>query len=360
MAGLSLAALELIRAARSEFDLGFYETQALRDFPIARVVQERAGTVNPEHTFEWTLRRKSAEGSTGDYRPFDQPNAVRDEYDVKLSVNPVYFMTHKNMIFNGLALKNNKKSANKLWDMYDMTLSAAEEEKAKLLEARLLEAPFNQTDDGVNGIKGPLYAFGRSMTSGGTFVEQRTPAQNGTYTVLGDGTVTSTVFGVDRSLAINERLRTQVATHRGIVDQPFLEAIRDMVGNLNVKFVQALRGKKASGPMTMFWPQVFQRQFDTMMSNLGSPKMDAYFDNGMKTPVMGLEHEPCPSLDSHALLPAILIRWSSLNFNKISGEWNLEFEEPCGFDTTYFPRRHGGQWKAKALDTAGGLIHGSF
>jgi hypothetical protein len=277
--GLDLQLMrEVINACRTKFKKNFKETQRIRSFKLQKLLLSRAVDESPEHGFEWTLRIKAAQGSTQMLDAFEQVTYQRDTYDTSLKVTPRTMTTHLNMVFDRLAEQINKKASNQLWKDYNMKASAAEESRAEAWESKLLNAP--QTEAGKDAFLGLLYWYRRSMTSGGVYTEQTTPARNGVYYVNGAGSVVGTMATADLTLAAMGRLRTLVATHRGIMDDNCLTTLRDCVLDAGFEYLDDLMGEKTTMDLVILWDDVFDRAYDDLCKALGGPRKRDYFETG--------------------------------------------------------------------------------
>ena len=349
---------EVVNACRTKFKQGFRETQRIRAYKLQKLFLSRAESESPEHGFEWTLRVKAAQGSTQMLDAFEQVTYVRDNYDVSCKVTPRTVTTHKNMLFDRLAENINKKAVNKIWSDYKMKASAAEESRAEMWESKFLGPP--QTVSHKDGILGLLYWFRRSMTSGGVFTSQPTPARNGVYYVNGAGSVSGEMANIsDISAAAYSRLRTLVATHGGTMNDALLRTLRDLVKDAGVEYLPELMGEKVSQDFVILWDDSFDRDYDDICKSLGAPRKRDFFETG-ETSVKGAPTMAVPSLNSHFLRPIFLVNLAELKFRKEQGAWEVQGEQQHTHNSWAYPVDSTGQMWAENPTYAGGLIHGTF
>lgn len=348
---------EIINAARTKFKQGFKETQRIRAYKLQKMILSMAEDETPEWAYEWTLRVKSAQGSTQMIDPYEEPTYQRDVYDTSCKVIPATVMTHLNMWIDNIAELINKKAWNKLWKAYEMRMSAAEEEKAELWESKLLNPPY--TDGGKDGILGLLYIFRRSMTSGGVFTAQTTPARNGVYYVDGSGAIQSTMYTRDTSLAAFSRLRTLVATHNGTVDELFLTTMRDCVLDAGFEYIDELEGDKTTMDLVICWEDQKERAYDDLCKALGAPRKRDFFEVG-DTTLKGVPTVAIPSFNNHFLSPVFGINRNEVKFRKEQGAWEQQAHRQATILSDVFPEWSRGQMWAENPTSAGFLVHGSF
>lgn len=348
---------EVVNAARTKFKQGFKETQRIRSYKLQKMVFSSSETDTPEHAYEWTVRIKSAQGSTQMIDPYEQPSFNRDTYDTSLKATPCTVMTNLNLWVDNIVELINKGAFEKLWSAYNMRASACAEETAEMWESKLLNPP--QTDGGKDGILGMLYQFRRSMTSGGVFTPQTTPARNGVYYRDGNGTVTSTMYGKDSSLAQFARLRTLVATHGGVMDELFLTTMRDCVLDAGFEYLDELKGDKTNMDLVILWDDAFERGYDDLCKALGSPRKRDFFEVG-DTTLKGVPTVAVPSFNGHFLRPVIGWNRNELKFRKERGAWEQPAEWQATVLSYVFPEWSRGQMWAENPSTAGFLVHGSF
>lgn len=348
---------EVINAARTKFKEGFQETQELRAYKLQKMILSSAVDETPEWAYEWTIRIKSAQGSTAMIDPYEEPTYQRDVYDTSLKVTPCTTITHLNMWFDNIVELINKKAWNKLWKNYEMKSSAAEEEKAAMWESKLLNAPY--TDGAKDGVLGLLYWLRRSMTSGGVFTAQTTPARNGVYYRDGSGAVSSTMASRDASLAQFSRLRTLVATHNGIVDETFLTTMRDCVLDAGFEYLDELSGDKDTMDLVICWDDQKERSYDDLCKALGAPRKRDFFEVGDMT-LKGVPTVAVPSFNSHFLSPVFGLNRSEIKYRKESGMWEQQLHRQPTIMSDVFPMASRGQMWAENPRSCGFLVHGSF
>lgn len=360
MAGIAFGStlLNVLRAARSHYDKNFANTQGRRNFAIMREVEKDAQGDSMPTALEWTIRRAMAENSTGNYEPFGSLSVRHNEYTVSLSAQIKHMTSHHEMVFDELVMASNRNNPNKLFDLYKEKRDANEEALAEAKDTAYYSVPYSTGSSGWSGLLGWLYWFGRSMTSGGVFTSQPVPAYNGVYTRLGDGTITSSAAGADRASADNVRLRTLVATHGGVVDDTMLQTIRDAALEQGFEYLPGMAGDTSS-ELKMFWSDSFNRQFQTMMSQLGGPRVDDYFKMSASV-VQGMRPIAAAALNGHFLAPIFLIKPSKLYLRKANDNWGKERPMPVGPTSYAEPRTWSMQFKNENPRDAGALIHGSF
>lgn len=346
---------EVFAAGRTKFKKGFRETQSIRSFALQREFMRRAEKETPEHGFEWTTRVKAAQGSTQKVHAFEKLNYVRDTYDVSMKVTPAAVATHKNMMFSDLAKRINTGMTEKLWSDYKMKSSAAEETKATMWEGMLLAPGADGVDNEWLGL---LYWLRRSMTSGGVFTAQPTPARNGVYFVDDNGALSYNMAGRDLRNAAFSRLRPLCATHTGTLGPVELETISVALQELNVDYLAELQGDKSTTDLAMYWDDLFHRQYEAILTALGGPRMRDYWDTGA-TKARGATIVQTPSLNSHFLRPIMIVNMADLKVRQEKGGWDVEYTEQLNHDSYAFPRVSRGQMWCEDPATAGCLIHGS-
>lgn len=359
MAGMTFEQLrEVVNANRSRFEESFQETQPRKDYPITRLAMQHAKSEDLQHTIEWTIRRKAASGSIQSIRAYEDAEGVRDEYDVVAQIKPTAFLSHKEMVFSIRATLAMKNAKTKLWDDYKMKRSSAEENWHEHWETAIFSNA--ATSNLAESFAGWLYWLPRSMTSGGVYTAQPTPARNGVYTVLGDGSVTSTAGGIDRSAAANSRLRGLVGTHNSKLDVNLLNAIQNAVIDSGFKYIPTLEGTKpAMSPLTIVWDESFDREYGRLLNNHNGPKSGDFFNVGAKR-IDGAETVAAEVLNNHAIRPIFGIRHSNLHLIKFKQDWNREIDKEDGIDRLNKFRSWSAQTRALEASTAGFLIHGSF
>lgn len=349
---------EVLNACRTKFKKDFKETQRLRSFKLQKLLLGRAVSETPEHGFEWTLRIKAAQGSTAMLDSFEQVTYVRDTYTASLKVSPRTVVTHTNMTFDRLAELINKKASAQLWKDYNAKASAAAESAAEMWESKLLSPPQSVSDK--DGILGLLYWYRRSMTSGGVFTEQLTPARNGVYYRNGAGTVSAEMANIpDVSAAAYAKLRTLVGTHRGVMDQVMLKTLRDLVLDAGFEYLDELMGEKTTQDLVILWDDAFQRDYDDLCKALGAPLKRDFFATG-DTTVKGVPTMAVPSFNNHFLRPVFGVNLAELKFRKEAGNWEVEGRQQLTHNSWGFPRDSRGQMWAENPSAHGFLCHGSF
>lgn len=361
MAGLTWALLgDAVRSTRKEMETGWVETQELQDYVLYNWWLRKMGkSVNSSHEYEWSLRRAMAEGSAVGYNPFDPVNASRDTYDIQLSVIPKTIITHLKMLFDihALQLEKGTLDKNKLWSMTKMAETANNEAKAKYMEVLLRDAPRNTTDR--DAILGLGYWGARSQTSGGVFVEQLTPARNGVYRTLADGTVTATVANQDTSLAANSRLRHPLATHRGSMNKLTIDTLHAMTKEMEVSYLAELMGEKSEGDLYHLMDQDFAWEYQRLMADRGNPSAEDYYPEAGKR-ISTVPVVPVPSFRGLAIRPIYTLRPRELAPHKFSNMWDKEYEFQVNPFVRMYPKSYTFQVRARDLSMAIGVTHGSF
>lgn len=349
---------EVIQAAREKIAKDFKETQAYRQYALGDLIMSRSVTESEEHGFKWTLRIKQAQGSTQMVDAFEQLTYQRDDYGVQLKAVPKTMVSHKNVVIDKLAEMINAGANDKIYDAYKMMGSAAEEEKALMLESKLLNPP--QTVSSKDGILGLLYHARRSMTSGGVFVAQTTPARNGVYYRDGSGAIASDMYTVsDVSAAAYSRLRTNVATHGGVCNDTLLNTVYECVKQNKFDYLPTLKGKTASEDYVVLWDDVFDSQYDQLCTALGAPRKRDYFETG-DTTVKGVRTVPVPYMNGHFLRPIIGVNLAEMKFRKSPGNWGKQYQEQITHRSTAFPVEWTGQMWGENPQASIFLVHGSF
>ena len=361
MAGIPFLELtNVVGAARSKFYKGFTETARIREYVLWQKMWKSAKSETAARRIEWKLRPNSGQGTTAELDVYEEPTYVRQSGMLDAYTIPCSRATHLNCIFNERELRHNSNgNKDKLYDLIAEQYSLAEEDRAEVFEALALNPPTDPASSKGNFV-GLLGLFGRSMTAGGVFTRQTTPAFNGVYYRRLDGTISSTVYNVNRANAAASRARTLCATHDGSLNQTVLETIRACLRDSRFTFLPELRGDKpAQGDMMILWDDIMQEQYETLLSNLGTPRTRDYFNTGDVT-VKGATCVAVPSFNGHFLRPIIGVNKSEFQFVKFSGAWNKPYEEPAGFQTMAYPHDNEFTSMCKSPRTAGFLIHGSF
>jgi hypothetical protein len=250
-------------------------------------------------------------------------------------------------------------SANRLWRDYETKRSAGEETFRDQMESILFEAPQSLT--GPNAFMGLLTWFARSMTSGGVFTEQLTPAKNGVYRRLGDGTIVSSVANIDSALARNERMRTWVATHDGRMGKVLLDTIHQMIYSMGYEYAEEYEGNKPNTTrLAILWSDILNAQYQRYLDDIGAPRSTDFMGGTSKT-VQGVRPIGVSYLDGHVINPIFLVFPTQVKLCKAEGWWRKPI-----YDKTIGPLQWGefqvsiGQMLAEDPGTAGGLIHGRF
>ena len=349
---------EVVNAARSKFKQNFKETQGIRSFTLRNQFLKNAIWETPEHAFEWTLRIKSAQGSTQVVDAFEELNYGRDTYDVQMKVKPRTMASHTQMVFDSLVGAINKGAVNKIYKEYAMKGSACEEECAQTFESKILNAPYSV--NAKDGFLGLLYWYRRSMTSGGVFTEQLTPARNGVYYRDGSGALASDMATIsDTSAAAYGRARTLVATHRGVMNDSLATTIRDSVLDAGFEYHDDLMGEKTSVDLMIFWDDVFHRQYSDLVKALGGARRNDYFDVGDNT-IKGVKVMPVPYMNGHFLRPIFGVNLSELKMRKEQGLFDVQYSRDLTHRARAYPIEYSWQIWAENPQAHGFLVHGSF
>lgn len=356
--GLELQAMrDVVNACRTRFKKGFKETQEMRAFVLRKVILDGATDAGREHGFEWALRIASAQGSTGKLQPYQQVEYGRGDYDVSMKVTPATVVTHKHMWFDRLAQLINTGSDEQIWKAYEMKASANEEEAAKMWETLLRDPP--AVDGSSNETLGLLYWYRRSMTSGGVFTEQLTPARNGVYYRDLAGTVSAAMANVTISAAAYGRLRTLVATHRGVMNDTLLVTLQNCIRDAGFQYLDKLKGDKTAMDILLLWDDTFDRDYANLLKALGSPLKRDYFPTG-DTTIESIPTMAVPSFNNHFLRPIFGINRSELKYRKERGNWEVQGEQKIGHNGVAYPVDSSGQLWAENPAAHGFLCHGSF
>lgn len=361
MAGMQIDnAPDAVKRMRSRFEKSFRETQGRRAHNIFRYVMRHAKDVTRNHKYEFSVRTAAAPGTVQFIGAYDTVSYKLQEYVTQGSVKPVSLTTHTNMIFDKIVeAVTDGDAANRLWRDYETKRSAGEETKRDQMESIFIEAPQSLT--GNNAFMGLLTWFARSMTAGGAFVEQLTPAKNGVYRRLGDGTIVSAVGQIDAALARNERMRSWVATHGGRMDKALLDTIHQMIYSMGYEYAEEYEGiKPNTSRLGILWSDIFNAQYMRYMDDIGAPRTSDFMTSGGKM-VQGVKPIGCSYLDGHVINPIFLIFPEQVKLHKAEGYWGKPI-----YDNTISPLQWGefqlhiGQMLAEDPGTAGGLIHGKF
>lgn len=361
MAGIPFGSLAgVAAAARTKFYRSFRETQRIRSYAFYQQMWKAAKKMENARAIEWTMRPNSGANTTAALDAFEDPTYVRSDTVINGITRQSFLTTHLNIVFHERELDNNRESPDKLWDLYDRRYSEAEEERAETFESYALQAPFDAADtSGKLNFVGLLGLFGRSMTAGGVFVAQPTPAFNGVWYRQGNGVLSSTVYGINRANAAASRARTLVGTHGGSITQTTLETIRDANRDSRFDFLGGFKGEKpAQNDLVIFWSDQAQAQYETLLSNLGAPRSRDYFNSG-DTEVKGVRTVPVPSLNGHFLAPIFGVNMSEFYFMKFKN-WNTPVEDKPGYRTMAVPHENEFSSICRSPASAGYLIHGSF
>ncbi|MCC6952326.1 MAG: hypothetical protein IT433_12895 [Phycisphaerales bacterium] len=359
-AGIDIQSLqtEVIQAARTKVAKNFKETAEYRKYTVQELLLGRAVTESEEHGFEWTVRIKSAAGSTGMVDAFEKVTYQRDDYGVRCKATPRTVVSHKNVVIDKLAEMIGNGAVDKVYSAYKMMGSAAEEELARTWESKLTNPP--QSVSAKDGIMGLLYHARRSMTSGGVFVAQTTPARNGVYYRDGAGTVASDMYTVaDISAAAYSRLRTLVGTHGGVMNDTLLNTVYECVKQQRFEFLPTLKGETSKVDTVVLWDDVFDSQYDQLLTALGAPRKRDYFETG-ETTVKGTKTMAVPFWNGHTLRPIIGVNLAELKFRKSPGNWGKQYMEQLTHRSNAYPVEWTGQMWAENPQSAIFLIHGSF
>jgi hypothetical protein len=361
MAGIPIdQAPDAVKRMRSRFEKGFRETQGRRAHNIYRYIDKHAKTVTRNHKYEFTVRTAAAPGTVGFLQAYDTIAYQLQEYVTQGFIKPVNLKTHTNMLFDMLVdAVTDGDPANRLWRDYETKRSAGEETKRDQFESIFIEAPQSLT--GSNAFMGLLTWFARSMTPGGAFVEQLTPAKNGVYRRLGDGTIVSSVANVDAALARNERMRSWVATFDGKMGKVLLDTMHEMIYKMGYEYAEEYEGiKPNTSRLGVLWSDILHSQYMRYMDDIGAPRSTDFMSSGGKT-VQGVRPIGCSYLDGHNINPIFLIFPDQVRLHKLEGYWGKPI-----YDKTIGPLQWGefqvsiGQMVAEDPGTAGGLIHSRF
>lgn len=349
---------EVIQAARTKYAKNYRETQGYRKLPLHRLILDRAITESEEHGFQWTLRIKQAQGSTQMVDAFEKLQYQRDDYGVQLKATPRTIVSHKNIVIDKLAEWISKGANDKIYDAYKIMGSAAEEELATILESKLTNAPY--TASAKDGILGLLYHARRSMTSGGVFVAQTTPARNGVYYRDGSGAVAADMYTVaDISAAAYARLRTLVATHGGVMNDTLLTTVYECIKQGRFEYIKMLEGDKSTVDYVLLWDDVFDSAYDQVCTALGGPRKRDYFETG-ETTVKGVTTMAVPYWNGHFLRPIIGANLAELKFRKSPNNWGKQYMEQVTHRSSAFPVEWTGQLWGENPQSSVFMVHGSF
>jgi len=349
---------EAILAARTKVAKDFKETQAYRSYALQKLIFDRAVSETSEHGYEWTLRIAQAQGSTQMVDPFEKLSYQRNEYMSRLKATPRTVASHRNVVIDKLAELINNGASEKIFDAYKAIGSAAEEELAVVWESKLLNAPY--TVSAKDGIMGLLYHARRSMTSGGVFVTQTTPARNGVYYRDGSGALASDMYTVaDISAAAYARLRTLVATHSGVMGDTLLNTVYECIKQMRFDYLPGLEGKTSQADYVVLWDDTFDSQYDQLCTALGAPRRRDYFETG-DTTVKGVKTMPIPFWQGHFLRPIIGINLAEMKFRKWSANWGKQYDEKLTHSAWAFPVEWTGQMWGENPQNSIFMVHGSF
>lgn len=339
--------------------------QPLRKFTLARLLFDIKGQmVQPfDGNKEWNVQIGYAQNSTGAARPYQAWEFNRNDYTVKLTNVPKWGKCFLENVWDELEMRAFKNNPTKKGDLQKQRLTANIIGRYMTLERTAIGPHYSDSSQGYDGMLGLLSVFGRSCTASGstmTFVAQPTPAFNGVYKRLRDGSVSSTLFGQDLSTTANAELVPQVATHEERLDEGLLNAISDMILNTGYQALPGIYGEQPTVSMVVFWDSVFHRLYDRWMSKAGGPRMDDWFNTGEKK-VQGVTPVECQSLDNHALRPIFVTNTDMLNYEKIEGSWDADIDPfKSGHTTWELGRIDAAQLQAPNPKYMGGMIHKSF
>ena len=359
--GIPFGSLEgVLNGARTKFYTNFRETQRIRSYAFWQNMWKKAGKEGNARAIEWTMRPNSGSGTTASLNAYEDPTYVRSDVVLNGITRQSFLTTHLNCVLHEREVDNNKGVKDKLYDILDRKYSEAEEERAETFESLALNAPYDASDtSGKFNFVGLLGLFGRSMTAGGVFTAQPTPAFNGVYYRQGNGALSSTVYGINRANAGASRARTLVGTHSGTINQTTLETVRDANRDSRFDFLGELRGEKpAQSELVIFWSDQAQAQYETLLCNLGAPRTRDYFNSG-DVAIKGVRTVAVPSLNSHFLAPIFGVNMSEFKFMTFKN-WNRPVKDAPGYRTVAMPHENEFSSICRSPASAGYLIHGSF
>jgi len=366
--GVDISELQdLSRNTRAVLMEGPYLTQPLQSYPLSRMLVDMKGKMSAPYAAgkTWNVQTSYARNSTSAARPYQGMwESEREDYTTQLRSTTKTQNTHMKEVYDLIEKNEQDKNPTAVGNTMRQRMTANIIGRQTDLENMVVGPHYNDDAEGYNGVLGLLSVFGRSATySGGTltYVAQPTPAYNGVYTRLRDGSVTSTKFNKDLSLAANGELVPQVATWDETMSETFLNTIADMALNLPVNWLPSLYGKQSSVSLLLFWDRTTDRLYNRLMNKAGGPRMDDWFGTGEKK-IQGVTPVGCPALDNHVLRPNFLVNTDVLYYEKIENMWDREIEPiRVGPTTFHLPRVDQVQLFCEgSLKYAGGLIHKPF
>lgn len=310
------------KAQRASYVKGFIAKQKHLKYPgyAEMVKRHRKGTV-AEIEKKWYMDPLDAgPGSIQGYGPFGRITNKRVDGVIELSVKVTTFVSHTNCIRDVFIEDNFNKASS---DGHIYKLKDSDEDKAlkafvAAMDLAVLDAPSNPGGtEGLTALNGALYWGALSQDSSGNFVPQPTAARNGIYATMGDGTVTSTVLGVNRALIANECLRTPVAT-RGAnkIDADDCERIARLMALVNYIYIDGLKGRTGSMPshsIFMSWDD--EQDYREMINQLTGNRTDDWFNIGNGQRIDRRMIHGSQNMPRASIRPIIIVNHSELQLH---------------------------------------------
>lgn len=358
-------------AQRAAIETGFYSTQRVLSYPaFLHFTQKGMEMEQAEIEKKWQIRVLDAgDDSVKPYAAFGPVTGRRKDVMSQFSVKPKFWQSHDNCLYDEFIMDggfNSPSSGGFQFRLKDGDEDAAYEAYVAVMDRAFLNVPVSEDAEGVDGLLGAAYWAGRSQTSGGVFVPQVEPARNGIYTTRRDGTVTSTIAGLDRAVARNARAQTNVATYDGTISQTLLETVSRMLIRMGYRYLPQYKGKQgnnAQGPNFAIYMELEKANaYRDFVNSLGGDRRSDYWvaplgvemDGRM---IQGTENFPT---DLAAIDAMLFVNHSNFRFHPVKGKYGITEKWKTGPMSYVLPKFYSGQMRCKTPTDAVGIIHGSW
>lgn len=358
--GMTLAQMtNVVKAALPKVKKGFSETQKLNRFVAQREFIADAESKTPiGGTFGWTLRLRSATGSTQALRAYQAVGFSKGFYNERAQVSFVN-LTNTAMVFDRIEMGYNSASPEKLYDIVDEAYSASREDMAVRNEAIIFGRRDNASDD--TAPSGLMELFPPTCDTSGVFTADPVGGWNGVTIVYGDGSVGTTYANIDASPIANERHRSWCASHQGVMDESLALLIKRAQDELNFDPIDDLKGEMPADELVIFLDPEFKQQYDAIVNRGPDPRNGDLFPSRKYT-LNGTRLVSTTQLRSDPTRSIYGIRKSLVKVVKAKGMWMVEGEGivPGAHNVKYMPIDYAWQFANYNRQLAGFRINGSF
>jgi hypothetical protein len=358
--GLTLAQMTgVVKAALPKVKKGFSETQKLNRFVAQREFIANAESQAPiGGEFGWTVRLRSATGSTQALRAYGAVGYAKNYYNERAKAAYVN-LTNTAMAFDRIEMAFNSATPEQLYNIVDEAYSAAREDIAVKNESIVFGRRDNASDD--TAPSGLQELFPPTCDTSGNFVAEPVGGWNGATIVYGDGSVSSTYANIDAGTIANERHRSWNASHSGIMDESLALLIKRAMDELQFDPIDDLKGDMPADELVLFMDPEFKQQYDAI-TNRGSDARNGDFFPARKYTLNGTRIVSVTQLRSDTTRSIYGIRKSLVKVIKAKGMWMVEGEGivPGAHNVKYMPLDYCWAFVNMNRQISGFRINGAF